>query len=490
MATTSVFINYRREDTKGEAVALRTLLAAKLPRCELFMDVDGGIRPGENYIRVLDERVAAADVFLCLIGSKWLDVRDEKSRRRLDSSDDFVRIEIGAALKRDIPILPILIDDVRMPAEAEMPDAIRLLSYKQAMRLRHDRFNADAEGIAGAIKGGLSRPKTSGVPRWMLMASISAALGLGAVAGFNGLRFIGSETTDHPSADTELSALKSQLSELRIGKQQAEALHQKALKELQTAQDETAKDSGLRRLNRQIAELTNLLSLEKAKSKSTDDERAEHKKLSDDATAKVEILNQQLLVLRRQIAALNEALDASEKKDKDAQDRIKDLGARLNVALARQVQELQRYRSDFFGRLRELLRDRKDIRVVGDRFVFQSEVLFPSGQAQMTPEGLAAMDRLAAAIAELERQIPKEIDWALQVDGHTDVRPIASRDFPSNWELSTAHAISVVRYLIARGVPARRLVAAGYGGFQPLEQGKTEEDLRRNRRIELKLINR
>ena len=154
------------------------------------------------------------------------------------------------------------------------------------------------------------------------------------------------------------------------------------------------------------------------------------------------------------------------------------------------MQELQRYRSDFFGRLRDLLKDRKDIRVVGDRFVFQSEVLFPSGQAQMTPEGLAAMDQLAAAIVELERQIPKEIDWALQVDGHTDVRPIASAQFPSNWELSTARAISVVRYLASRGVPAKRLVAAGYGEFAPLESGADEDSLRKNRRIELKLTNR
>ena len=214
------------------------------------------------------------------------------------------------------------------------------------------------------------------------------------------------------------------------------------------------------------------------------------KKVSDEALAKVDILNQQLLSLRRQIAALNDALQASEKKDAESQTRIKDLGSRLNAALARQVQELQRYRSDFFGRLRELLKNRKDIRVVGDRFVFESEVLFPSGSNQLTPEGLVAMDQLAAAIIELEKEIPKEIDWALQVDGHTDIRPIASPTFPSNWDLSTARAISVVRYLISRGVSPQRLVAAGYGEFRPLEQGIDEASLRRNRRIELKLTNR
>jgi len=297
-------------------------------------------------------------------------------------------------------------------------------------------------------------------------------------------------------------------------------------------QEASGKDTALKRLTRQIAELTSILSLERGKNKSAEDELAalqaslasmqeentklsgfaltgdeaqktasarisslsseldNQKEITSEALAKVDLLNQQLLALRRQIAALNEALEASEKKDQEAQDRIQDLGQRLNAALARQVQELKRYRSDFFGRLRELLAGRKDIRVVGDRFVFQSEVLFPSGGDQMTPEGLAAMDQLASAIRELERQIPSEINWALQVDGHTDIRPINTPQFPSNWELSTARAMSVVRYLISRGVPPKRLVAAGYGEFAPLVRGIDQGSLRKNRRIELKLTNR
>jgi chemotaxis protein MotB len=294
------------------------------------------------------------------------------------------------------------------------------------------------------------------------------------------------------------------------------------------SQEATGKENALKRLTRQIAEMTNLLSLEKGKAKSAEDElaalqssiaslRAENEKLqgaiaaggdkdariaalikegeaqkdiSKESAQRVDLLNQQLLALRRQMAALNEALAAAEAKDKDSQARITDLGARLNVVLARQVQELQRYRSDFFGRLRELLRDRKDIRVVGDRFVFESEVLFQSGQATMTPEGLSALDPLASAIVELENTIPKEINWALQVDGHTDTRGINSAQFPSNWELSSARATSVVKYLISRGVPPKRLVAAGYGEFAPIDDGTSEEALRRNRRIELKLTNR
>ncbi len=297
-------------------------------------------------------------------------------------------------------------------------------------------------------------------------------------------------------------------------------------------QEASNKDTALQRLNRQIAELTSLLSLEKGKSQTTQDELAalqatlgelrlenqrlqsdaaggaekatadsariaslaagldKEKEVSSSALAKVDLLNQQLLALRRQIAALNEALDASEKRDQASQARIKDLGKRLNAVLARQVQELKRYRSDFFGRLRELLKNRKDIRVVGDRFIFQSEVLFAPGDAQISVQGLVTMDELARAITELAKSIPNEIDWALQVDGHTDVQPINTPQFPSNWELSTARAISVVRYLISRGVPAQRLVAAGYGEFQPIDRGTTPEALLRNRRIELKLTNR
>jgi chemotaxis protein MotB len=294
------------------------------------------------------------------------------------------------------------------------------------------------------------------------------------------------------------------------------------------SQESSGKDTALRRLQARISELTDLLGLEKGQGKAlkdelstlqatlatfkTDNERlkgqvgllgekdariavltkevSDKSLLSSEAQAKVDLLNQQLAALRLQMAALQEAIGAHEAKDKESQARIADLGNRLNLLLAKQVQELQRYRSDFFGRLRELLANRKDIRVVGDRFVFESEVLFPSGQATLTVEGLASIDQLGTAIVELERSIPKEIDWVLQVDGHTDVRPIASALFPSNWELSSARATTVVKYLIKAGVTPKRLVAAGYGEFHPLEEGATEEVLRRNRRIELKLTNR
>src|SRR6201981_448928 len=258
-------------------------------------------------------------------------------------------------------------------------------------------------------------------------------------------------------------------------------------------QEVTGKDTALNRLNAQIAQLTELLSLEKtgklgleeqlsmlrSSLTAAEGERDRYKglydgvgggagaqgkaaelsgqldaerRLSSRALAQVEVLNQQIAALRRQLAALEEALDASEKRDKESQGRIADLGQRLNVALAQRVQELSRYRSDFFGRLRVILGNRPHIRIVGDRFVFQSEVFFDTGQATLLPEGIAELDTVASALVDLDKKIPAEIAWVLRVDGHTDVRPITNNPlFKSNWARWSARAISVVKSLICLG---------------------------------------
>ncbi len=217
---------------------------------------------------------------------------------------------------------------------------------------------------------------------------------------------------------------------------------------------------------------------------------SEQETLTEEAQVAAELLNRQILALRQQLAQLSEALDLTEAKNKEQEVQIADLGRRLNVALATKVQELARYRSEFFGRLRQVLGERPDIQVVGDRFVFQSEILFESGSAALGSGGRVQMSRLANTLNEISRDIPDEIDWVLRVDGHTDRRPIATAEFPSNWELSTARAISVVRFLIDEGVPARRLAATGFGEFQPIDSGRDEVALRRNRRIELKFTQR
>lgn len=217
------------------------------------------------------------------------------------------------------------------------------------------------------------------------------------------------------------------------------------------------------------------------------------REISAAAQAQVALLNQQMAALRAQLAQLGAALEMSEAKDKEQETKIADLGKRLNTALARKVQELSRYRSEFFGRLRVVLGDRPDIRVVGDRFVFQSEVLFDSGSAELGKEGREKMARLASTLKDIAAKIPDEINWVLRIDGHTDDVPIATPRFPSNWELSTARAISVVKFLVSQGVPASRLAAAGFGQFQPLDGQEGQEDeaaRQRNRRIELKLDQR
>ena len=256
------------------------------------------------------------------------------------------------------------------------------------------------------------------------------------------------------------------------------------------------KDSVLARLNSQIQELTQLLSLERSNSQdmqdtianlqaslsSTESERSRlqsllnegsgagaaaekragelsesldaEKQVSARALSQVELLNQQISALRRQIAALEDALNASESRDRESNAKIADLGRRLNVALAQRVQELNRYRSDFFGRLREILSDKENIRIVGDRFVFQSEVLFPTGSADINPAGQDEMKKLADAVIQLNQEIPDDINWVLRVDGHTDNVPLTGTGrFRDNWELSSARATAVVKFLIAMASP-------------------------------------
>jgi chemotaxis protein MotB len=214
---------------------------------------------------------------------------------------------------------------------------------------------------------------------------------------------------------------------------------------------------------------------------------AQERELTRKQRDALDLLNQQIAAMRSQLMALNEALEAAEKKDEENQVKISNLGKRLNVALAGKVQELAKYRSEFFGRLREVLGERKDIRVVGDRFVFQSEVLFDSGSDALGLEGQVQLDRLAETLLEIAVTIPEGLDWILRIDGHTDLVPISNERFRSNWELSAARAISVVKFLVKAGIPANRLAATGFGEFSPLDPQKDEIAFRRNRRIEIKL---
>jgi len=200
-------------------------------------------------------------------------------------------------------------------------------------------------------------------------------------------------------------------------------------------------------------------------------------------------LNAQIAALNEQLARLNQVLEASEAGLQEKDIRIAELGQRLNLALADKVEELSRYRSEFFGKLREALKDNPDVRIEGDRFILPTEVLFSSASADLDKQGRQGIGTVARTLKEISEQIPDDVDWVLRVDGHTDRRPIR-KAFASNWELSSARAINIVKYMISQGIPAEHLVAAGFAQYHPLDPADTADAYRRNRRIELKLTSR
>ncbi len=288
--------------------------------------------------------------------------------------------------------------------------------------------------------------------------------------------------------DTALTKLNSQIAELTSMLQLARSNSSDLQSQISTltatlASTQAAKD----KLTAQIAAVGSGVSDKDSQITGLNSELDSQKQITDQANAQVALLNQQLSALRTQLGALESALDASEARDAQSKTAIADLGSRLNLALAQRVQDLSRYRSDFFGRLRQVLEGRPDIQVVGDRFVFQSEVLFPAGQATISTDGQAELADLASALKQIAAEIPPDINWVLQIDGHTDKRPISTPQFPSNWELSAARAIAVAKFLVTQGIDPKRLVPAGFGDNRPLDTADTPDAYAKNRRIEFRL---
>ena len=212
---------------------------------------------------------------------------------------------------------------------------------------------------------------------------------------------------------------------------------------------------------------------------------------SNEAKSEINRLLINTNTLRQEIQKLNSLLAEKERESINDKIAIADLGKKLNSALASRVQDLQKFRSEFFGQLREILENRSEVRVVGDRFIFQSEVIFATGQANVSAAGKDQLADIASALREIEKSIPENIPWVLQIEGHTDSDPIANSSiYRDNWDLSTERALSVVRFLRSEGISANRLAAAGYGEFQPIDSGNSAASKQRNRRIELKLTQR
>ena len=303
------------------------------------------------------------------------------------------------------------------------------------------------------------------------------------------------------AAGQETAAVAGQLADMRRQLAQARSDLDSTVKADRATIE--ARVADIARLNAQLTTLTALRDeLEKqvkdAAARATTDEQrrqaltaqlAEAGKLGDAARAQIALLNQQMAALREQMQQVAAALDLAEAAGRDDKAQIANLSTRLNTALASKVEELQRYRSEFFGKLREVLQNRQDVQIVGDRFVFQSEVLFPAGSAEMSGSGQEQITKLAATLKQIAAEIPADVNWLLRVDGHADKQPRRSGD-AGNWELSAQRAINVVKLLVEDGIPANRLAATGFGEYQPLDPGDTAAAFARNRRIELRLTDR
>ncbi len=288
-----------------------------------------------------------------------------------------------------------------------------------------------------------------------------------------------------------LATVGNERDSLRLSLDQTSATLTQTQAQLEGSQTEVARLvadlNALTELKRQLeSEIASRL----AQLEENQDKLAVQTDLSAKAAAQAELLNRQLSALRTQLDELSASLDLAKAQSKAKDVRIADLGKELNLALANKVNELQRYRSDFFGKLREVLGNRSDIQIVGDRFVVPSELLFGSGTDELTSAARNQLAQLATTLREVTAEIPPDIDWVLRIDGHTDKRPIGTARFPSNWELSTARAIAIVKHLVVSGIPANRLAANGFGEFRPLDPAENEGAYAVNRRIEIQLTNR
>ena len=389
-------------------------------------------------------------------------------------------------------------DEAVTRLERNINDLAELLSLE---RSANAELRIDASQLSSELQSSLSVRETLASQLAALTESRDAIQARLAAAEASGAK-VGKELEDaYKTIQADRERIEVELAQLAI----LERLRDDLAQRLRTAKDEGATvsreledaykviEADKEKIQVQLQDLAILQSLRDdlmAKLAQTESDAGAQKQLGDEAQVQLRLLNRQILALRQQLASLASALELAEAANKDQDVQISDLGRRLNVALATKVQELARYRSEFFGRLREVLGARKDVRIVGDRFVFQSEVLFETGSAALGEAGRRQLGQLARTLTEIAVRIPKNLPWVLRVDGHTDRIPIHTPEFPSNWELSTARAISVVRFLIDQGIPAEHLAATGFGEYQPLDPGLSEEALRRNRRIELKLTQR
>jgi chemotaxis protein MotB len=356
----------------------------------------------------------------------------------------------------------------------------RLAGERDGLRGERDRLGARLSDLELAARSAADRAGA-------MERQMAEALGRAERTGGDAARL----QRDLRGSQTELAAAQAALEAMR---REAAALDRQVRVERETV---TQRLSEMARLSEQIRALTALrdelerrAAQEQRGRERAEAESGERARLAESAAAQVALLTRQTEALRAELARLSRALDLAEAEGRDRNAQIALLGQRLNAALAARVEELQRYRSDFFGRLRDVLGERPEVRIVGDRFVFQGEVLFAPGSAELSEAGLRQLRDLAGVLSEVTPLIPADVAWVMRVDGHADRTPIRSARFASNWELAAARAIAVAQILIAEGLPPNRVAATSFGDAQPIDAGDSPQALARNRRIELRLTDR
>jgi len=451
----------------GYVDALSTLLMVIIFVLLVFVLAQGflsvALSSREKAMDQLNLRVAELAELLSLEAAQG-----EQLRQQLGRLGDDLR---GTAAARDAAMQSLAL----LREERE-----RLTSERDGLRGERDRLGARLSDLELAARSAADRAGA-------MERQMAEALGRAERTGGDAARL----QRDLRGSQTELAAAQAALEALR---REAQTLDRQVLVERETV---TQRLSEMARLSEQIRALSALrdelerrAAQEQRGRERAEAESGERARLAESAAAQVALLTRQTEALRAELARLSRALDLAEAEGRDRNAQIALLGQRLNAALAARVEELQRYRSDFFGRLRDVLGERPEVRIVGDRFVFQGEVLFAPGSAELSEAGLRQLRDIAGVLAEVTPLIPADVAWVLRVDGHADRTPIRSARFASNWELAAARAIAVAQILIAEGLPANRVAATSFGDAQPIDPGDSPQALARNRRIELRLTDR
>jgi chemotaxis protein MotB len=451
----------------GYVDALSTLLMVIIFVLLVFVLAQGflsvALSSREKAMDQLNLRVAELAELLSLEAAQG-----EQLRQQLGRLNDDLRSAAGA---RDAALQSLaLIRDERD----------RIAGERDGLRGERDRLGARVSDLELAARSAADR---AGAMERQMAEALSRAERTGGDAA--------RLQRDLRGSQTELAAAQAALEALR---REAQTLDRQVLVERETV---TQRLSEMARLSEQIRALTALrdelerrAAQEQRGRERAEAESGERARLAESAAAQVALLTRQTEALRAELARLSRALDLAEAEGRDRNAQITLLGQRLNAALAARVEELQRYRSDFFGRLRDVLGERPEVRIVGDRFVFQGEVLFAQGSAELSDAGLRQLRDLAGVLSEVTPLIPADVAWVMRVDGHADRTPIRSARFASNWELAAARAIAVAQILIAEGLPPNRVAATSFGDAQPIDPGDSPQALARNRRIELRMTDR